>query len=77
MRRKVTPIGLTVTGEEIRFLEAWAEVNVHPTLPSHRLIIQTFVSNTRFLIGRAFLRRFKVLLEGLGDLTCLMQPANA
>ncbi|MBI3762569.1 MAG: hypothetical protein HY260_12015 [Chloroflexi bacterium] len=70
------PTGTTVTGQVIQFLEAHADVVIPRTGERHRVIVQTFVGNTRFLIGRAFLRRFKVLLDGPGGQTCLLTPAT-
>ncbi len=64
--------GTTVTGHVIQFLEARADVTVSKA-GTHRVIVQTFVGNTRFLIGRAFLRRFKTLLDGPDGQTCLMK----
>ena len=66
------PIGSIVTGQVLRFMEAWAEVHIPQTGDQHRLIVQTFAGNTHFLIGRAFLRKFKVLLDGPGGQMCLM-----
>jgi predicted aspartyl protease len=64
--------GTTVTGQIIHFSEAPVDI-VIPNLGSqYRVIAQTFVQNGRFLLGRAFLRRFKVLLDGPGRQTCLL-----
>ncbi|OQY56062.1 MAG: hypothetical protein DRR08_25135 [Candidatus Parabeggiatoa sp. nov. 2] len=68
------PLGTTVTGQVIQFLEAYAEVIIPKTNEQHQVIVQTFIGNTRFLIGRAFLRRFKVILDGPGGQTCLLSP---
>ncbi len=64
--------GTTVTGQIINFNEAPVDVIILKTGEQHRVIAQTFAQNTRFLIGRAFLRRFKVLLDGPGSQTCLL-----
>ncbi len=69
------PVGTTVTGQLIHFIEAYAEVIIPKTGEQHSVIVQTFVGNTRFLIGRAFLRRFKVILDGPGKQTCLLTPS--
>jgi len=69
------PVGTTVTGQLIHFIEASAEVIIQKTGEQHSVIVQTFVGNTRFLIGRAFLRRFKVILDGPGKQTCLLTPS--
>jgi predicted aspartyl protease len=64
--------GTTVTGQVIQFNEAPVDVVIPKTGEQHRVIAQTFAGNTRFLIGRTFLRRFKVLLDGPGGQTCLL-----
>jgi predicted aspartyl protease len=61
--RPLSPRGTTVTGQVIEFIEARAEVIIPKTGEQHLVIVQTL--NARFLIGRAFLRRFKVILDGL------------
>lgn len=71
-----TATGTTVTGQVIHLLEAYAYVAAPRTGEQYRVIVQTFDGNTRLLIGRAFLRRFKVLLDGPGGQTCLMTQAS-
>jgi predicted aspartyl protease len=66
--------GTTVTGQIIKFDEAPVDVIIPKTGEQHRVTAQTFVGNIRFLIGRAFLRRFKVLLDGPESRTCLLIP---
>ena len=39
-----------------------------------RVIAQTFAQNTRFLLGRAFLRQLKLILDGPAAQTCLLVP---
>jgi len=70
----VAPQGITITGQVIHFLESRADVILPKTGEQHRVIVQTFAGNPRFLIGRAFLRRFKILLDGPGGQTCLLTP---
>ena len=67
----------TITGQSIKMRAALAEVVIPQTALTYRVTVQTFAGNARFLIGRAFLRRFKVVLDGPGGLTCLMQSADA
>jgi predicted aspartyl protease len=64
--------GSTVTGQLIRFYEAPVDILIPDASVQQRVIAQTFVNNTRFLLGRAFLRRFKVMLDGPGGQTCLL-----
>lgn len=73
----LAPYGTTVTGQIIHFLEAYTEVMIPQTGERHRVIAQTFVGNTRFLIGRAFIRRFQILLDGPGRQTCLLRSESA
>jgi predicted aspartyl protease len=54
----------TVTGETIQLFEAHAQVIIPKIQERQRIIAQTFQGSTRFLIGRAFLRRSRVLLDG-------------
>jgi predicted aspartyl protease len=64
--------GTTVTGQVIQFYEAPVDILIPEAGEQHRVIVQTFANNTRFLLGRAFLRRFKVMLDGPGGQTCLL-----
>jgi predicted aspartyl protease len=72
--RVTAPIGTSVTGEVIHFIEAYAQIVVPQSDGPHTIIVQSFLGNKRFLIGRAFLRHFKVLLDGPGEQTCLLLP---
>jgi predicted aspartyl protease len=67
-----TAQGTTVTGQIIKFSEAPADIVIPKMGGQYRVIAQTFAQNNRSLIGRAFLRRFKVLLDGPGGQTCLL-----
>jgi predicted aspartyl protease len=69
--------GTTVTGEVIRFREAPVDIVISNAGIKQRIIAQTFTRNTRFLLGRAFLRHFKVILDGPGSQTCLLLPASS
>jgi predicted aspartyl protease len=69
--------GTTVTGQIIQFNEAPVDIIIPRTGEQHRVIAQTFAGNIRFLIGRAFLRRFKVLLDGPESQTCLLTSDSA
>lgn len=63
----VTPQGTTVTGQVIKFSEAPVDVIIPKTGQEYRIITQTFAGNARFLIGRKFLRNFKLILDGPGS----------
>jgi len=69
--------GTTITGQIIKFDEAPVDVIIPKTGEQHRVTAQTFAGNIRFLIGRAFLRRFKVLLDGPGSQICFLAPDSS
>ena len=69
----LSPHGTTVTGQIIHFMESYADVQIPKTGEHYRVIAQTFSGNTRFLIGRGFLRRIRVLLDGVEARTCIWQ----
>ncbi len=69
------PLGTTVTGQVLQFIEANAEVIIPKTGEQYSVIVQTFIGNNRFLIGRGFLRRLKVIFDGPGCQTCLLTPS--
>ena len=64
--------GSTVTGQVIHFIEAPAYIVIPQMGARYQVIVQTFMGNSRFLIGRKFLRRFKVLLDGPTNRTCIV-----
>ena len=74
---QVSPQGTTVTGEIIQFIEAEAEVVIPQAGQHFAVIVQTFLGNGRFLIGRNLLRHLKVLLDGPGSQTCLLTPTDS
>jgi len=69
----LSPRGTTVTGQIIHFMESYVDVQIPKTDERYRVIAQTFAGNTRFLIGRGFLRRIRVLLDGVETRTCIWQ----
>ena len=64
--------GITVTGQVIHFIESTLDVVIPDAGIRQRVVAQTFPQNNRFLIGRAFLRRYKIILDGPGAQTCLL-----
>lgn len=66
--------GTTVTGQVIYFREAPVDIVIPTAGIQQRVIAQTFSQNSRFLLGRAFLRQFKLILDGPGAQTCLLLP---
>jgi hypothetical protein len=69
--------GTTVTGQILHFREAPVDIVIPDAGIQQRVIGQTFTQNSRFLLGRAFLRRFKVILDGPGGQTCLLLPVSS
>jgi predicted aspartyl protease len=66
------PFGQTVSGQSLDLLEAIGIVEIPQAKTEVTVIVQTFEGNTRLLIGRAFLRRHKLILDGPANQTCLM-----
>lgn len=64
--------GTTVTGQVIYFREAPVDIVIPNAGIQQRVIAQTFSQNTRFLLGRAFLRPLKLILDGPAAQTCLL-----
>ncbi len=65
-------IATTVTGQVIYLMEAYVEVVIPKTDEVYQIVAQTFIGNTRFLIGRGFLHRFRILFDGPARQTCLL-----
>ncbi len=63
----------TVTGQTLHLYEAYADVLIPQLNTQYRVTVQTFEGNTRFLIGRGFLRRLRVLLDGPNARTCVLE----
>lgn len=68
----ITGQGITVTGQVIHFTESILDVLIPDAGIRQRVVVQTFPQNNRFLLGRAFLRRYKIILDGPGAQTCLL-----
>ncbi len=69
-------IATTVTGQVIHLREAYVEVVIPKTGEVYQVVAQTFIGNTRFLIGRGFLRCFRILFDGPAQQTCLLTLEN-
>ena len=69
----VSAQGTTVTGQVIHFREAPVDIVIPNAGIQQRVIAQTFTQNTRFLLGRVFLRHFKFILDGPGGQICLLK----
>ena len=66
--------GSTVTGERFPFRSAKVDILIPQTGLSFRAMAHTFFGNQRLLLGRAFLKQHKLILDGPANLTCLMMP---
>ncbi|OQY45566.1 MAG: hypothetical protein B6242_10015 [Anaerolineaceae bacterium 4572_78] len=66
--------GSTITGESFSFRQAPVKIIIPKINKEYYATAQTFNGCTRLLIGRAFLRHFKVILDWQGKQTCLMVP---
>jgi predicted aspartyl protease len=67
------PVGKTVSGEIIELILAKGQV----LIPRWGVVLEVFIetfegNNEEFLLGRSFIRKFKVLLDGPGNEVCLI-----
>ena len=60
-------VGKTVSGEMAKGQVLIPKWNV-----ALEVFIETFEGNEEFLLGRSFIRKFKVLLDGPGNKVCLV-----
>ncbi len=69
--------GLTVSGESL-VLPASRALLVIPELRLQAdVLVDTFEENTEFLIGRTFMRRLRILLDGPADRTCILPDESS
>jgi len=66
------PVGKTVSGEIIELILAKGQVLIPRWNVALEVFIETFEGNGEFLLGRSFIRKFKVLLDGPGNKVCLI-----
>ena len=66
------PVGKTVSGEMIELILAKGQVLIPRWNVALEVFIETFEGNEELLLGRSFIRKFKVLLDGPGNKVCLM-----
>ena len=66
------PIGKTVSGEIIELILAKGQVLIPKWNVALEVFIETFEGNGELLLGRSFIRKFKVLLDGPGNKVCLI-----
>jgi predicted aspartyl protease len=69
------PVGKTVSGEIIELILAKGQVLIPRWNVALEVFIETFEGNEEFLLGRSFIRKFKVLLDGPGNQVCLIGPS--
>ena len=70
------PFGQTVSGEPLDLIEAIGIVEIPRLREEVTVVVQTFENNNRLLIGRAFIRRYKLILDGPNKLTCILIPTD-
>ena len=66
------PVGKTVSGEIIELILAKGQVLIPKWNVALEVFIETFEGNGELLLGRSFIRKFKVLLDGPGNKVCLI-----
>lgn len=66
------PVGKTVSGEIIELILAKGQVLIPKWNVALEVFIETFEGNSELLLGRSFIRKFKVLLDGPGNKVCLI-----
>jgi hypothetical protein len=66
------PVGKTVSGEIIELMLAKGQVLIPRWNVALEVFIETFEGNAEFLLGRGFIRKFRVLLDGPGNKVCLV-----
>lgn len=64
--------GLTVSGESLSMALSRAFVVIPRLGQQYQVLVDTFEGNTEFLIGRAFMREHKILLDGPAGRVCLV-----
>ena len=64
--------GRTVSGEILHMPLSYGYLVIPRWGREIRVSIETFVGNSEFLIGRALIRRYRFLLDGPGNRTCLL-----
>jgi len=70
--RQLWSVGTTASGEKLELILSRGYVVIPAIGQQFEVLIDTFVGNIRFLLGRAFLRRFQTLLDGPGRRVCLI-----
>jgi predicted aspartyl protease len=66
-------VGKTVSGEIINLILARGQVVIPRWGTASEVLIDTFDGNEEFLLGRRFIRKYKILLDGPGKRVCLMK----
>lgn len=65
-------VGKTVSGEILELILAKGQVLIPRWNVALEVFIETFEGNEELLLGRSFIRKFKVLLDGPGNKVCLV-----
>jgi len=69
------PVGKTVSGEIIELILAKGQVLIPRWNIALEVFIETFEGNEELLLGRSFIRKFKVLLDGPSNKVCLIDSS--
>jgi len=69
------PVGKTVSGEIIELILAKGQVLIPRWNVALEVFIETFEDNEELLLGRSFVRKFKVLLDGPSSRVCLLDSS--
>lgn len=69
---KYWSVGLTASGERLIMPLSRARLIVSQWKREFEVLVDTFPGNAEFLVGRAFMRRFKFELDGPNGQTCLI-----
>jgi hypothetical protein len=69
-------LGISVSGEHFEMPLSKAVLSIPRLGQDLEVSTDTFEGNEQFLIGRAFMRRYKILLDGPENRVCFIQKAD-
>jgi hypothetical protein len=70
-------LGISVSNEYFEMPSSQALLSIPRLGQELEVSIDTFEGNEQFLIGRAFIRRYKILFDGPGNRVCFVQEAGS
>ncbi|HKZ85054.1 MAG TPA: hypothetical protein VJ793_15495 [Anaerolineae bacterium] len=68
---------MTVSGESLILPISRALLVIPELRLQVNVLVDTFEGNTEFLIGRAFMRRLRIMLDGPADRTCILPDESS